>query len=72
MKETFVPVSYHGNLEATINAALSETARARVAAYPENVALEIAVGELKVLHREFTDLLKRTVGQYEKVENSDA
>lgn len=67
LKKTFVPVSYHGNLEATMTAALNETARARMAAYPENVALETALGELKILHREFADLLKRTVGRYERV-----
>lgn len=72
LKETFVPVSYHGNLEATISAALNETARTRMAAYPENVALEIALGELKILHREFADLLKRTVGKYERVGDGDA
>jgi hypothetical protein len=38
-----------------------------MAAYPENVALETAIGELKILHREFSDLLKKTVGKYERV-----
>lgn len=67
LKETFATVSYHGNLESTLSAALNETARARMAAYPENVALETAIGELKILHREFSDLLKKTVGKYERV-----
>lgn len=67
LKEAFATVSYHGNLESTLSAALNETARARMAAYPENVALETAIGELKILHREFSDLLKKTVGKYERV-----
>ena len=70
LKETFVAIGYHGNLEAAISDALNETARERMAAYPENVALETALGELKILHREFADLLKRTVGRYEKVGGS--
>lgn len=71
LKEAFTTVSYHGNLESTLSAALNETARARMAAYPENVVLETAIGELKILHREFSDLLKKTVGKYERVEGDE-
>lgn len=71
MKESFVTVGYHGTMESTLSAALNEVARARMAAYPENVALETAIGELKILHREFSDLLKKTVGKYEKVSGEE-
>lgn len=70
LKETFVPVSYHGNLEATISAALNETIRQEIADYDGNVELNTALAELKVLHKQFTELLERTVGRYEKVGGS--
>ena len=70
MKETFVPISYHGNLEATLSAALNETIRQELSDYDGNVELNTALAELKVLHKQFTELLERTVGRYEKVGGS--
>lgn len=70
LKKTFVPVSYHGNLEATISAALNETIRQELSDYDGNVELNTALAELKVLHKQFTELLERTVGRYEKVGGS--
>ena len=70
LKETFVSVSYHGNLEATLSAALSETIRQELSDYDGNVELNTALAELKVLHKQFTELLERTVGRYEKVGGS--
>lgn len=70
LKETFVPVSYHGNLEATISAALNETIRQEIAEYDGTLTLGEAVEGLKTMHKQFADLLKQTVGRYEKVGGS--
>lgn len=70
LKETYVSLSYHGNLEATLSAALSETIRQELSDYDGNVELNTALAELKVLHKQFTELLERTVGRYEKVGGS--
>ena len=70
LKENYAQLSYHGNLEATLTAALNETIRQELSDYDGNVELNTALAELKVLHKRFAELLERTVGRYEKVGGS--
>lgn len=66
-KDAYDVISYHGNLESALSAALNETARAKLAAYPEDISLAMAVRDLRNLHFEFMDILKYAVGQHERV-----
>lgn len=67
MKEAYDAISYHGNLEAVLNAALNETVRDRIAGKDGVVRLAEALAEVRELHRAFTEILQEDVGRYEKV-----
>lgn len=66
-EDAFDNISYHGNLEATLTAALNETVRTRIATYPEDISLAIAIRDLRSLYMEFTELLKCDVGRFERI-----
>lgn len=70
MKDGFDVISYHGNMEAVLSTALNETVRQKISAREGDVSLDEALREMRELHRAFSEILYREVGQYEKAGES--
>ena len=64
-------ISYHHDLAAVINAAMREMQKNKLRSYNENISLRSALNEIESIYEVFEELLKATVGKYDKVERKE-